>query len=123
MKMGQVWSKANFDGTRVYSHLGGHGSVLAVTAQNPGTDGVYGTTDDLLAPLNESPVSVSVDASPGPDCQDSGDRIRGFYSYHTGGANFVYADASVRFVSDDVAPSTYRAMSTIAGSETEDGEF
>ncbi len=117
MIMGQVWSKANFDASKVYSHLGGHGSVLAVTSQNPGPDGEFGTDDDLLAPLNKAPVSVSLDASPGPDCHDSGDRVRGFFSYHPGGAVFVYVDASVKFVNDDIEPSTYRALSTVAGSD------
>ncbi len=117
MIMGQVWSKANFDATKVYSHLGGHGSVLAVTAQNPGPDGDFGTDDDLLAPLNTGPVSVSLDASPGSNCHDLGDRVRGFFSYHSGGANFVFGDASVRFVNDDISPPTYWALSTIAGSD------
>ena len=120
MKMGQVWSKANFDGSIANPHLGGHGSVLAVTAQNPGPDGRYGTDDDVLAPLNSAPVSVTIDASPGPDCQDSGDRVRGFFGYHRGGANFVFADASVRFITDEIAQPTYRALSTIAGSESDD---
>ena len=117
MIMGQVWSKANFDATKVYKHLGGHGSVLAVTAQNPGPDGDFGTADDLLALLNSAPVSVSLDAAPGPNCHDSGDRVRGFFSYHPGGANFVLADGSVKYVSDDIAPATYRALSTVAGSD------
>ncbi len=118
MKMGQVWSKASFDGTNKSRHLGGRGSVLAVTAQDPGPDGRYGTGDDVLAPLNSAPVSVSIDAAPGADCEDSRDRVRGFYSFHRGGANFVFADTSVRFITDDISPSTYRALSTIAGSES-----
>jgi len=117
MKMGQVWSKANFDGTIANRHLGGHGSVLAVTSQNPGPDGRYGTNDDNLASLNRAPVSVTIDASPGPNCQDSKDRVRGFYSYHQGGANFVFADASVKFITAEISQSAYRSLSTIAGSE------
>ncbi len=119
--MGQVWSKANFDGTNANRHLGGHGSVLAVTAQNPGPDGRFRTDDDVLASLNTAPVSVAIDASPGPDCQDSRDRVRGFFSYHLGGANFVFADASVKFIADEISQSTYRALSTIAGSESDNG--
>ena len=121
--MGQVWSKANFDGTNANRHLGGHGSVLAVTAQNPGPDSRYGTEDDILARLNTAPVSVTIDASPGPDCQDSRDRVRSFFSYHGSGANFVFADASVRFITDEISQSTYRALSTIAGSESDDGDL
>jgi prepilin-type processing-associated H-X9-DG protein len=118
MKMGQVWSKASFDGTNERGHLGGHGSVLAVTAQNPGGDGRFGTDDDVLAPLNRAPVSVSMDANPGPDCHDSEDRIRGFYSFHSGGANFVFSDASVQFIAAEISPWTYRALSTISGSDS-----
>jgi len=62
--MGQVWSKANFDGINLAGHLGGRGSVIAVTAQNAGPDGRWGTTDDLLAPINQQPVDVSIDAIP-----------------------------------------------------------
>ncbi len=121
--MGQVWSKASFDGTNKSRHLGGRGSVLAVTTQNPGPDGRYGTGDDVLAPLNSAPVSVSIDAAPGADCEDSRDRVRGFYGSHRSGANFVFADTSVRFIADDVSPSTYQALSTIAGSESPDADL
>ena len=120
--MGQVWSKANFDGMDNSTHLGGRGSVLAVTAQNPGPDGKWETDDDLLAPLNVAPVSVSLDANPGPDCFDLEDRVRGFYSFHNGGAHFAFADSSVRFVVEGIVPRTYRALSTIGGSESLDGE-
>ena len=61
MKMGQVWSKADFDGFNETGHHGGHGSVLAVTAQNSGVDGRFSTSDDILALLNENPASVSID--------------------------------------------------------------
>jgi len=119
MKMGQVWSKANFDGADANSHLGGHGSVLAVTAHNSGPDGRYGTEDDLLAPLNVAPVSVTVDANPGSNCEDPEDRVRGFFGYHPGGATFVYADASVKFIANDISPVAYLALSTIASAELE----
>ena len=118
MVMGQVWSKADFDGLMETGHKGGHGSVLAVTAQNPGPDGKFATGDDVLAPLNTVPVAVSIDATPGPRCDDPLDRVRGFYGLHQGGASFVFGDASVRFIAADVRPATYWALSTIAGSET-----
>ncbi len=116
--MGQVWSKADFDGLNETGHEGGHGSVLAVTAQNPGEDGIAGTDDDVLAPLNEVPAAVSIDAVVGPDCADQGDRVRGFYSLHSGGAHFLFADGSVTFIQEDISPTVYQALSTIAGHET-----
>ena len=115
--MGQVWSKANFDGTLERTHLGGHGSVLAVTGQNPGPDGDWGTEDEEYVALNTVPVSVSMDATPGDSGADPMDRVRGFNSMHRGGASFVRADGSVEFILDDVDQAFYRAMSTIAGKD------
>ncbi len=115
--MGQVWSKANFDGTNEAGHRGGRGSVLAVTAQNPGPDGQFDTPDDVTAPLNQTPASVSIDWEPGSNCADTNDRVRGFYSMHDAGANFLFGDGSVRIVTPDIAPEVYRAISTIRGRE------
>lgn len=121
--MGQVWSKADCDGINEAGFHGGHGSVFAVTAQNPGDDGRFGTSDDVLAPLNKLPVSVTVDAKSGSNCRDRLDRVRGFTSLHPGGATFVFADGSVRFLSDGISPVVYRASSTIAGEETLSEDF
>lgn len=105
--MGQVWSKANFDGTDKLKHLGGHGSVLAVTGQGP----------NLLTPLNKLPVDVSIDHPDDPGCGDSKDRVRGFTSLHVDGAFFLMADGAVRFVSNSINRTMYRSMSTISGTE------
>jgi prepilin-type N-terminal cleavage/methylation domain-containing protein/prepilin-type processing-associated H-X9-DG protein len=40
-----------------------------------------------------------------------------FYSRHTSGANFLLGDGSVRFITGGVNPTTYQALSTIAGGE------
>ena len=77
--------------------------MLAVTAQR----------DGIETPLNFAPVDVSIDANPGPDCADPDDRVRGFYSLHPTGANFVFADASVRFVTETIDGKVYRALSTM----------
>ena len=116
MSMGQVWSKADFDGTPADGHEGGRGSVLAVTAQHPGADGQYGTPDDVAAPLNGDPLNVSADFSAVGDCNNVSDRVRNFASLHVGGAFFLLGDGAVRFVSDGV-DETYRALSTRRGGE------
>lgn len=118
--MGQVWSSADFDGLNETGHHGGRGSIIAVTAQNPGADGVWGTGDDVLTPLNSEPSEVSIDWTPGNTNPDSMDRVRGFYSQHSGGANFALADGSTHFVPETIDIQVYRHLSTKSGREVLD---
>ncbi|MBA4188110.1 MAG: prepilin-type cleavage/methylation domain-containing protein [Planctomycetaceae bacterium] len=53
------------------------------------------------------------------DCKNSSNSqaLIGARSYHTGGVNTLLVDGSVRFVSDSVTLSSWRAVATIAGGE------
>jgi prepilin-type N-terminal cleavage/methylation domain-containing protein/prepilin-type processing-associated H-X9-DG protein len=67
-------------------------------------------------PLNTKPgagtlISGSGDART-PDANGA------FASPHAGGGNFSYGDGHVSFMNDNIALTTYRALSTIAGNET-----
>jgi prepilin-type processing-associated H-X9-DG protein len=44
--------------------------------------------------------------------------ISNFRSDHTGGANFVFADGSVHFISQNIDATTYMGLSTSQGNET-----
>lgn len=64
-------------------------------------------------------TEVAVNTPPGAECQIAGDNpgcFNGaFASRHAGGAQFLYADAHVDFISEDVDLDTYQNLSTIAG--------
>ncbi len=115
--LGQVWTKADCNGIRELGHGGGVGSVLAVTAQNPGFDRTWGTIDDLNAPMNQKPAALTIDRNPDDNCEDLGDRVRGFAGQHTSGVLFVFADGSAKLIADSTEAQPYRAQSTINGSE------
>lgn len=112
--MGQVWSKADFDGMDAMGHDGGRGSCLAVTAQSIGTDGEWWTADDIYdADLNVEPAFMSVDLGSGDGEVEPFDRVRPFLGAHPGGAVFAHADGSVHFVAEGIERRTYIIRSHI----------
>ncbi len=98
------------------------------------TTGIFGSTMDKL---NTNPITHTViDVTTGAGlflavCRPSQDwagnmtgspsphrhRTSGFRSDHRGGGNFLFADASVHFVQEQVDLPIYRGMSTIQGSK------
>jgi len=95
-----------------------YASVLAVTAQF----GMAPAVND--EPLNRSPGTPIIFGADSSGMNTSGrDFVSGFRSLHTGGANFVLGDGSVRFVRQSIDPTTYRALSTQAGGEVIGGEW
>jgi prepilin-type N-terminal cleavage/methylation domain-containing protein/prepilin-type processing-associated H-X9-DG protein len=67
------------------------------------------------------PINWKIPPTPvAPDTTDQEryDRTSNWGSYHSGGANFCFADCSVTFLRDDIDLTTLQALSTINGSET-----
>jgi prepilin-type N-terminal cleavage/methylation domain-containing protein/prepilin-type processing-associated H-X9-DG protein len=85
--------------------------------------GPFAVTHDFRLPL--CPESTPGTGNPFPmnpvpkDLPASSDErpLYSFQSGHSGGAHFVFADGSTRFVSDAINQYVYEALSTIAGRE------
>ncbi len=116
--MGQVWSKADFDGMDSMGFDGGRGSCLAVTAQSFGADEQWWTSDDVYdADLNAEPAFISADFSTEEGVVGDFDRVRPFIGAHPGGAVFSHADGSVHFVSESIDRRSYINRSHVSSGE------
>lgn len=83
------------------------------------TGGIVGCTVERM---NKVPVTDSYfDSAAVGDCRSSRNggphSIANFRSDHPGGVQFLFADGSVRFLSESVDLALYRGLSTIAGGE------
>jgi len=95
----------------------------------PLSTSIYGSTVDRL---NKNPVTATV-FNDVPTMNNQGGNTRAgfppgimttsnFRSDHVGGANFLFADGSVRFKSDRMAKAAYQALSTIRGAEVQSSQ-
>jgi prepilin-type N-terminal cleavage/methylation domain-containing protein/prepilin-type processing-associated H-X9-DG protein len=82
--------------------------------------GKWGYVADGRANANvtlSTPVMINYRVPPGGGFSTLEDRLCAFGSGHPGGANFAFADGSVRFVRDSMPLDTLQALSTIARGE------
>jgi prepilin-type N-terminal cleavage/methylation domain-containing protein/prepilin-type processing-associated H-X9-DG protein len=68
-----------------------------------------------------TPVPINYQVPPGGDSSTVENRSCAFGSGHPGGANFAFADGSVRFLSDSIPLLTLQALSTRDGGEVVSG--
>jgi prepilin-type N-terminal cleavage/methylation domain-containing protein/prepilin-type processing-associated H-X9-DG protein len=85
-----------------FRYAGGFGSTVEKLNKWPVTDSYY----DVTQIFNSTPSWRG-----GPH------RIPNFRSFHTGGANFVFCDGSIQYLSDGIDLPVFQALSTIQGSE------
>lgn len=114
----QSWSQGPAATTALHSLGLMGGSCLGVTAIRGGQ------AEPFDEPMNRPLALPSFDCNHGctnaESAPDTYDTTAGFRSLHPGGCNFLFCDGSVRFVRENVASATYRALSTIAGGEVVD---
>jgi hypothetical protein len=84
--------------------------------------GLFGTT---AVELNRKPVVETIlNTNKLDDCspryKNGFHAVSNFRSDHEGGAYFLFADGASHFVSEGIVPEVYRALSSIAGSESVD---
>jgi prepilin-type N-terminal cleavage/methylation domain-containing protein/prepilin-type processing-associated H-X9-DG protein len=101
-------------------------SYVTWTARTPGgwlfkTSSFQGGTDQFGADTDEEAFTMVL----GPVGQTDGPRtpnhprahVEDYWSRHPGGVNFLFADGSVRFLKESIAPQIYRSLATRDGSE------
>ena len=111
-KLDQAWGAASVGDS---SHPW-YGGIFGVTAQ------IGFGSDPMDEPMNRRPGMPTLLGGDTTGSNAGGlDRVSGFRSMHVVGCNFLFADGSVHFIAQAIAPSVYRALSTYAGGEVVSG--
>src|SRR5205085_8739809 len=86
----------------------------------PPTEDLYPARNERWAdPENRITIQIHCRGDQVINC-NNGNEI---YSFHPGGAVFLMGDGAVRFVRQDIAPLTFAALYTRAGSEAVGGDW
>jgi prepilin-type processing-associated H-X9-DG protein len=80
--------------------------------------GVFATQGGSLREhMLSTPVPINYQTPSSGGTNEINDRLCAFGSGHAGGANFAFADGSVRFLANETSVITLQALSTRAGGE------
>ena len=85
---GKLFASPPYDPTSTGFYISGN----AWADETNGDQWIGGNTYDGMNPVSGGPCTIN--------CAN----IQGFYSFHTGGANFLYGDGRVQFVSESIDP-------------------
>jgi prepilin-type N-terminal cleavage/methylation domain-containing protein/prepilin-type processing-associated H-X9-DG protein len=133
---GQVVFQSINDAVKLWE-TGAYASTIEPINKNPVTQAISANKDEGGSTTVSLPQEVPGQAyrgGPGAGIAGNGQRdgwtvntggygagcSPNFRSDHSGGAMFLFADGSVHFLNDDIDPTTYQKLSTIAGDEVVD---
>jgi prepilin-type N-terminal cleavage/methylation domain-containing protein len=128
----QSWGAARMQSSTNYTSLNGwaRGSIFASAFQHVGTNQIVDNTGEpgeLQNPMNPRLIMQSIadstrattpssNTGTGP-CFGLNDRLSNVRCAHEAGAQFLFADGTVRFISETVDRKIYAAIFTIQGNE------